>query len=154
MASSSDNAIFLDTNVLIYANVASAPWHQIAIATLQELSDNGTLLWISRQVLREFIATLTRPQTFNMPQPIEVVIKRTRFLQETFLIADDDALVTAKLLELLEQIPIGGRQIHDANIVATMLTTGIPNLLTHNVKDFTRFNSLINITPLVTNDLP
>lgn len=34
-------------------------------------------------------------------------------------IAEDGPLVTERLFELLGRIPTGGRQIHEANIVAT-----------------------------------
>ena len=44
---------------------------------------------------------------------------------------------------------IGGKQIHDANVVATMLASGIPALLTHNVSDFDRFRNLIQVISLV-----
>jgi hypothetical protein len=43
---------------------------------------------------------------------------------------------------------VSGKQIHDANIVATMIAYRIEYLLTHNVVDFERFTSLIHILPL------
>lgn len=43
---------------------------------------------------------------------------------------------------------MSGKQIHDANIVATMIAYRIEYLLTHNVVDFERFTSLIHILPL------
>ena len=39
----------------------------------------------------------------------------------------------------------GGKQIHDANIVATMLRYGVLALLTCNPEDFLRFKTLITI---------
>lgn len=62
--------------------------------------------------------------------------------------AEDSAQVTDQLLNLIGQFPTGGKQVHDANIVATMLVHGIPALLTNNVTDFTRFSGLITILPL------
>ena len=41
--------------------------------------------------------------------------------------------------------PIGGKQVHDANIVATMLVYGIPCLLTHNARDFERFGDMVTV---------
>ena len=64
---------------------------------------------------------------------------------ECFEIADETATVTGKLIQLLGDFKIGGKQIHDANIVATMLAYDIPCRLTHNIKDFKRFNSVIKI---------
>jgi hypothetical protein len=58
--------------------------------------------------------------------------------------------VTERLLELMQQFPTGGKQVHDANIVETMLTYNIPALLTHNTGDFVRFSSLITVLPLET----
>jgi predicted nucleic acid-binding protein len=65
MATTAADPVFVDTNVLVYANVASAPLHVHAGATLQVLESAGIVLWIGRQVLRESLATLSRPQTFT-----------------------------------------------------------------------------------------
>ena len=149
MVTLGDRPLFIDTNVLVYANILAYPLHQVAVESLQSLVDANIELWVSRQVLREFIAAVTRPQTYGNPQPIEVVIERIQTFQTQFQVAEDDFQVTAQLLELLQQFPTAGRQIHDANIVATMLTAGIDRLLTHNVRDFERFSPLITIVPLV-----
>ena len=149
MVTLGDRPIFIDTNILIYANVASAPYHQLATETLQTLNDSGTELWLSRQILREFIATLTRPQTFVNVQPPDVITERVQFFEQFFQIAEDSAQVTVRLLELLQSTPMGGRQVHDANIVATMFTAGVDRILTHNVGDFDRFSNLITVLPLV-----
>ena len=44
---------------------------------------------------------------------------------------------------------IRDKQVHDANIVATMQVYGIDQLLTHNVADFARFQPRIAVLPLV-----
>ena len=44
---------------------------------------------------------------------------------------------------------MGDRIFIDTNIVATMLVNNIPNILTHNISDFNRFSSEINIIPLI-----
>lgn len=146
-----DDPVFIDTNVLVYANVASSPLHQIAQETTEAFFEAGVELWISRQVLREFIVTLTRPQTFINPQPIDVIIARVQLFEEQFRVAEESSQVTARLLDLLQQIPTGGRQVHDANIVATMLIAGVYRLLTHNTIDFERFSEFITMLPLEVN---
>jgi predicted nucleic acid-binding protein len=60
MATADAEAVFLDTNVLIYANVAESPFHQIALRAVESRARAGVELWISRQVLREYLAVLTR----------------------------------------------------------------------------------------------
>ena len=137
--------LFIDTNILIYANVATAPLHEQALTAIKDAHQTGRPLWISRQVLREFIAARTRPQTFSQPSTPEVVVERVRYLEERFQVADDTATVTGQLVKLMGNFKIGGKQVHDANIVASMLAYGILCLLTHNVKDFERFGEVIKI---------
>lgn len=145
MAMTDAETLFIDTNVLVYANVAESPLHEQALGALRTAHQSERPLWISRQVLREFIATRTRPQTFSQPSTPEVVIERVLYLEEHFQVADDTAAVTRQLIKLIKDFRIGGMQVHDANIVATMLAYDIPCLLTHNVQDFERFAEVIRI---------
>jgi predicted nucleic acid-binding protein len=69
-------------------------------------------------------------------------------MPKQFLVADDDLRVTQHLLALIQQIPTGGRQVHDANIVATMLVYQVSTVLTHNVEDFDRFAGVVTVLPL------
>ena len=140
--------IFLDTNVLVFSTAVRAPLHQTARQAIQEQHAAGAEVWISRQVLREYLATLSRSQTFSNPQPPDILVADVRSFINQFFIAEDSAQVTERLLDLIRQGPIGGKQIHDANIVATMLTYNIPNLLTNNVEEFKRFSHLITVLPL------
>ncbi len=137
--------LFIDTNILIYANVATAPLHEPALNAIKQAHRTKRPLWISRQVLREFIAARTRAQTFAQPSAPEVVIERVRYLENRFRVADDTAAVTGQLVKLMGDFHIGGKQVHDANIVASMLAYDIPCLLTHNTKDFERFGQIVRI---------
>ena len=48
-------------------------------------------------------------------------------------------------MRLTRSFAFGGTQVHDANIVATMLAHGETRLLTFNEADFRRFGSLIEV---------
>ena len=148
MATSAVDGVFLDTNVLVYAMVAEAPFHQMARTAIEDLYDSGVELWVSRQVLREYLATLTRPQTFARPQPASVLAADVRHFQARLRVGDEGRAVTERLLALVEQFAVGGKQVHDANIVATMEVHGIRRLLTANPGDFTRFAHLITVQTL------
>ena len=50
-----------------------------------------------------------------------------------------------QLLDLVRSVPMGGKQVHDANIVATMLAHGVGRLLTLNAADFRRFADRIEL---------
>jgi predicted nucleic acid-binding protein len=149
MTIGSSSPVFLDTNVLVYASERQASLHQQALNAINAFYNTGIPLWISRQVMREYIATLTRPQMFANPQPIARLVADVRQFENRFHVAEDGPYVTQVLLALVQQIPTGGKQIHDANIVATMQAHGIIRLFTHNTADFARFSAHITVVPLV-----
>ncbi len=151
MVTMGDNGVFVDTNILVYASITESPLHLVALNAIQSREQAGSELWISRQVLREYLATLTRPQAFTEPIPIATLIAEIHFFINRFRVAEDNLRVTERLLTLIEQVPVGGRQVHDANIVATMQACGIDQLLTHNVADFNRFSEYITVLPLIGN---
>ncbi len=149
MAPTPGSAVFLDTNVLIYSSFSGSPFHDAARARLSELESDGRVFWTSRQVLREFLASTTRPGVVVPPPPLGALSRSVRQFEDEFEIADEDAAVTAILLDLLKLRTVQGKQIHDANIVATMRRYQIPSLLTHNTGDFLRYTPEINVLPLV-----
>lgn len=141
--------LFVDSNVLIEASAPRAPLHAHADATLKHLSAVGVPLHVSRQVFREYTSGLTRLQPWGPALAIGTVAQNVRQLEKTTKVLEDGPAVTAGWLDLLFKVPCGGKQVHDANIVATMRVYGVPNLLTHNVADFVRFAGLITVVPLV-----
>jgi predicted nucleic acid-binding protein len=60
-------------------------------------------------------------------------------------VLEDGPEVAARLVELCRTVQLAGRQVHDANIVATMLAHGEDRLLTMNRSDFRRFEPHIKI---------
>lgn len=140
--------VFIDTNILVYATIVGAPFHNQARQALQTSWDNEDTLWISRQILREYAMVVTRPQTFMQPLKSEVAIQQLQSFMTQFQIADDNAGVTTQWLNLIKTIGVNGKQVHDANIVATILAYNISHLLTHNMADFNRYGGLVNLIPL------
>ena len=152
MANGGGDRVFLDTNILVYANIAEAPFHHAALKAVETHEQTGASLWVSRQVLREYLAVLTRPKTFIKPISADMLSIQVRSFADRFHVAEDNVHVTERLLALMEQFSVGGKQIHDANIVATMQVYAVKQLFTHNVRDFDRFSSLITILPLEESD--
>jgi predicted nucleic acid-binding protein len=62
-----------------------------------------------------------------------------------FSVLEDGPPVWDKLMDLSRRYSFGGRQVHDANVVATMLAHGERRLLTFNEADFRRFTPLIEV---------
>jgi predicted nucleic acid-binding protein len=122
--------------------------HNEAEALVQRMWANHVELWISGQVIREYLVQATHPNTFVRPLKIEQVIAQIETIRSLFQVADDTREVTTQLLALLKTHPTRGKQIHDANVVATMLVYGIDTLLTMNIEDMRRFEDKIKLIPL------
>jgi len=143
-----NKSIFVDTNILVYATAKSSPLHLKAQQILSQYLSSNTDLWISRQIIREYIATLSRSQSFSNPVSASQLAADIHKFSQIFSIADDNDQVTQNLLNLVQNHQVMGKRIHDANIVATMLAYNVTNLITHNVSDFNGFSSSITIIPL------
>ncbi len=137
--------MFVDTNVLVKARILEAPDHDLARAKLERALEEPEPLHISRQVLREYLAVVTRPQTWPMAIGREDALNDVERLVAAFEVLEDGPVVTDWLVSLCRKVPVSGRQIHDANIVATMLAYGEHRLLTFNGEDFRRYGDRIEL---------
>ena len=137
--------MFIDTNVLVKSRIPSAPDHDAARASLERAFRDPEPLRISRQVIREYLAVVTRPQTWTVAITREDALDDVSRLIGSFEILEDGPVVTESLVGLCREIPVGGRQIHDANIAATMLAHGEHRLLTFNAADFRRYGDRIEL---------
>ena len=137
--------MFIDTNVLVYSRIIEAPFHDVAGENLERVRLSNEPLRISRQIIREYVSAVTRPQTWLNPLTSEEVLEEIDWLISQFEILEDGPAVTEWLITLLREVSVGGRQIHDANIVATMLAHGERRLLTFNTSDFRRYERLIEL---------
>jgi predicted nucleic acid-binding protein len=100
-------------------------------------------------MVREFLAVMSRPQTFFAGNaPMADILKRARTIETQCRVAEDGPDVAQQLHALLAVGDTRGKQIHDANVVATMLAHGIRILLTDNVGDFARWRHLVDVRAL------
>ena len=98
------HSIFIDTNILVYANLTSSPFHKEARQAVRTLQSAKKDLWINRQVLREYLAVVTR-QTFTVPLPPAQATTDIQLFEQMFAVADETSEVTKELLSLLQTIP-------------------------------------------------
>jgi predicted nucleic acid-binding protein len=135
---------FVDTNVLVYATVEGAPFQDRARAALLRVAPEETAA-VSRQVLREYLAVVTRPQTWGRPLSLAAAMADAAVFASRFRVLEDGPVVWDSLRALAKNCDFAGRQVHDANIVATMLAYSELRLLTFNVSDFRRFEAAIEL---------
>jgi len=140
--------IFVDTNILVFANVKTSSFHNSAKAKLIELTENDYELYISNQVIREYLSVLSRPDANGNKLSDSSLREDLVRLKTQYTVVFENEQTLNNLQMLISECPTGGKQIHDANIVATMLNYDLKYLLTHNVSDFKRFNKYISIVSI------
>jgi predicted nucleic acid-binding protein len=141
----------LDTNVLLAATDEGRAQHDQALGIVNDWPGRGTALYTSGQIIREYLAVATRPAEKNgLGMRLADALANVRaFRARTSLLAEDGK-VADRLLTLLGDISCGGKQIHDANVVATMLVHGIDTIVTINLVDFSRFERQVRLVGLET----
>lgn len=140
--------VFLDTNVLLAATDEDRGSHGDALVALNERPSTGSTLYLSGQILREYLVVATRPVGANglgLSRP-DALANAQAFTERATLL-EETAAVAMSLRQLVATRRVSGKRIHDANVVATMATHGVRALLTENVDDFTGFPE-IEVVPL------
>ncbi len=143
-----NDKIFIDTNILIYANLSLSPFHELAQNRIKQFVTTGFNLFLSRQVLREYLSSMTRKNELTAEVSITQLKQDIQFFSEDYYILEDSSSITEKLTDLMEEFSVSGALVHDANIVATMLVNRIKHILTYNVSDFKKFEKYIEIVSL------
>lgn len=133
--------IFFDTNILVYLSSQESPFHLRVLEKVKELIDKYEI-WISRQVLREYAVVMTNSSLLQKPLSSVEVEKDMEKWANIFRVADEIEETTINLRELIVLYDIKGKNIHDANIIATMKTYNIEILFTLDSKDFKRFREI------------
>lgn len=140
--------LFVDTNILIFATNELSEWHLPAEKTLHEARQIDIDLMISSQILREYLAAATRISAMGNGLPLSKILENGRVFRNEFTVVEDSPFVLDVLIDILQKTTVAGKQVHDANIVASMQVHEVHHLLTHNTADFERFSSFITILPL------
>lgn len=139
--------IFIDTNILVYATDDESPFHAKSFARLKQLMTDEIDLAISPQIVREYLVVLTRGLPPDDPARYAALHNVKTYL-EAFTLLDENKESVARLQIIMENCAVGGKQIHDANIVAVMQSHGVKRLLTYNLDDFKKYDQWIEILGL------
>ncbi len=141
-------SVFIDTNILVAASASGAPFHSKAVEALDRLNASKTEVWISRQVLRELLATLSRPQAWGGSVDPDLLARHAERLLKAYKVLEEDKAATTQLLAFIRDGRAQGKQVHDAAIVAVMLSHNVKRLLTLNVAHFERFKPELTLETL------
>ena len=139
----------LDTNILLTATNESRAGHEQALDVINGWPAQGTTLYTSGQIIREYLSVATRPAALNgLGLTVPDALDNARAFRSRMLLLAEDAKVADRLAELLEESKSSGKQVHDANVVATMLVHGVDLVVTLNTGDFARFGQYVQVSGL------
>jgi uncharacterized protein len=133
----------LDTNILVYAEIASGPFHAEARRILKSMAE-GTRSWaIPWPCIYEYLRIVSHPRTFHPPFPLnDAILDLKQILNSPSLQLLHETPDHWEILErLLKESGATGNLIHDAHIAALCLEHGVSELFTAD-RDFARFPSL------------
>jgi predicted nucleic acid-binding protein len=135
----------IDTNVLVYAHVHHFPDHARVSTFLENaLADPRTRLCIPTRVLDELLHVLTDARRFDPP----VTMDQARDLVRVYLnrsnveIVPVDEHAVSLALEMMERHGLGRNRVGETMIAASLLSSGVRDLVTCNPDDFKPFEAI------------
>ncbi len=101
--------MFVDTNVLVMVRLVTAPFHCQARNSINHYGETGDSLRISRQVIREYLSTVTRKQLWANPLAIEDALKDVEQMTIAFGILEDGPQVMEVFSDVRRAVPVQGK---------------------------------------------
>lgn len=150
MTTVSDTRIFLDTNILFYANNPTEAFGAQAISRMNEFAALNNELVISTQVIREYANATLRNAIYHrldLLLSIGTVMRNIARFQRDFEVLYETPADLQYWLLLLPGLTTN-KDVFDFNIAAALQGAGISHILTHNRSDFDKFGDWLTVLPL------
>ena len=146
-----DEVLFLDTNVLVYAVDERSPFNPKATRFIERINAGDFRVCLSPQVMGELYSTITNPRKSTKPcSPGEAVrIVRGFWEADNIQKVYPNEATLDLTLDLVQRYRIKAMNFFDAQIVATMLENGVRTIYTVNGEDFSKFEEIEAINPFV-----
>ena len=128
--------VFVDTNILIYSTFEDfeREKHLRSTEILHKLQQEGTIFFISSQILREYFAITTNNSIFKKPLTCKQAASKMREFISQFIVVNEKKSTINVLIGMIEKYAVSRGKVHDMNIVAAMIDNDIVSLLTYNLK--------------------
>ncbi len=132
--------VSIDANLLCYAFNSAAPWHEQASQWLNSIRTEENIA-ISELILAEFYGLLRNPSVLKQPLPaneavevIQAYRKHPRWRLIGF--TSESRSLHDSLWQKASAKGFAFRKIYDARAALTMISQGVTDFATVNVKDF------------------
>lgn len=132
----------LDTGILLRLADLRDVQHTIVSQSVRKLIAQGEELLTATQNVAEFCNVATRPTVNNglgLP-PAEAIKLFEKDVEPICQVVVERESGHQELNRLISTYAVVGKQVHDARLVAMMLTWQIENILTLNERDFRRYD--------------
>ncbi len=140
--------LFVDTNVLLSATDRSRRSHAAARSVIERAGSAGWHLYISGQVVREYLVVATRPMDANgLGLRVGEALANVDQLLARMTMLEENEAVGRELRALVASLHLTGKRMHDAGIAATMIAHAVDHLVTDNLGDFGMFSTLRALGP-------
>ena len=141
----------VDTNVLVYAAVESAPEHARCRTLVERWRRRNGAWYLTWGICYEFLRVVTHPRVLRQPWTMDQAVRFLEALQasaglDLLLPTDRHARVLA---DVVGEVPgLAGNIVHDAQTAVLMREHGIRRICTRDT-DFHRFPFLEPVDPLI-----
>lgn len=141
--------IAVDTNILVYAHRADAPFHDAALQAVRQLAEGSGAWALPWPCVHEFLAKVTHPRIFRNPTPLRTALDQiAEWLRSPSgrVIGEPEGYFEI-LQDLLVESQTTGAKVHHARVAAICLAHGVEQVWTAD-RDFGRFARLRVNNPL------
>lgn len=137
-----------DTNILVYAEIRTSPFHKKALALLDDAASDDLPWALAWPSVYEFLRIVTHPRVFHPPVPQKTArADLTAILSSPSLVLLKETDRHAAVLDkVLEESQVTGNLVHDAHIVALCREHGVDEIVTAD-RDFMRFSGITVTNP-------
>jgi predicted nucleic acid-binding protein len=138
-----------DTNNFLRLAEKQNSQRAIILQALRKLRSNNHTICFTPQILAEFWNVCTRPSSARggLDFSIKQTKKKVEIIQKHFQLLTDNLQTFLEWKKLVSDYSVIGVQVHDAKIVASIITHKVDYLVTFNEKDFKRFPMIQVINP-------
>ncbi len=128
--------IGIDTNILLYARLEGNPFNDKAIEFLESIADNPEVV-ITELVMVEYYLALRNPAIVDPPLSAAAATRECHFFRRhpRWQLVENGE-VMEDVWKLAAQRNFARRRIVDARLAKTLLTYGVTDFATANIRDF------------------
>lgn len=133
----------IDANLLVYASDRESPWHEAAVARLDEVALGPEIVHLFWPTVMAYLRIVTHPAVFARPlshADARANIQSLLNLPHVQTSGEQDAF-WRRFTEVADDVAPTGNLVPDAHLVALMLENGVRTILTRD-RDYRKFRGI------------